>query len=195
LQSGEDSSDVVVDAFDHPVVRWHESLETFLGQVLLRRRPSGGLLFALIESRRNRRLTCSEHRIVRSTDGVRAMRIGDADHVAKRLVPVRVDKVNRLGCEPVGRERFFICAFDSVIRLVLVVARRHARACRSIFHLLVVAPVEHVAVILEAELALRRPLRLARTVYVPFACVSRRVTFAAQNLGKCHYGEQTGVVA
>ena len=48
------------------------------------------------------------HRVIWLSDGVRPVRVGETDHVAKRLSLVGVNKVDRSVGKPVGGERLFI---------------------------------------------------------------------------------------
>ena len=92
------------------------------------------------------------------------MRIGQADHVAERAVAVRPDELDGLVGQEIGGERLLVGARDVVASACRRLAGLHARAVGRVLQLLPVAAVEHVAVVLEAELPLGRPLRFAAAV-------------------------------
>ncbi len=87
--------------------------------------------------------------------------------------------------EKVGRKRLGVSPLDRIGRLV-VLARFDARPVGRHLQLLPMPSIEHVSVVGEPELALRRPLGLACPVQVPLAGVAGRVPAAAQQLGECH---------
>ena len=126
-----------------------------------------------------------EHRVVGRTHGVRTVRIGKADHVAERCAGlfVSVDELDRFVGQEIGRKRLFVGTLYGVGRLPLFDGL-HTRAFWCIFQLFPVTSVEHVAVVVKAELALRSPLRLATAVEVPLAGVAGSVSLATQQLRK-----------
>ena len=181
----EDAADVVVETLHHAVITWHQHPHGVGGDSWARRSPARCLCARFVHRDRDRHFHVFVHLVVRLADGVRAVRIREADHVTKRLGLVEVDEVDRAVGQPVCGERFAVGVFDAVRRFTPLDGC-DARAGPGYLEFLPVAAVEHVAVVVKAELPLGRPLRFAQAVEMPLACVTGLIAFPAKHLGESH---------
>ena len=121
------------------------------------------------------------HGIIGRSNGVRPVRIGDADHVTERLVTVGVDKVDSFPRQKIRREAFFIGSVNIIAGLSFLISSGHVRTVRGILKFFPVPSVEHIAIVAKTEFPCGTPLRFARTVQMPLAGITGGVALAPQD--------------
>ena len=117
------AADVVVQAFNHPVILGHQQANGIGGDFRVAGCPARGLRARFVDRNRDGYVDVPVHRVIWLSDGVRPVRVGETDHIAKRLSLVGVNKVDRAVGKPVGGEGLFIGIFNAVIRFAALDGR------------------------------------------------------------------------
>ena len=179
----EDLADIVVDAFDHAEILCRIAEPVAEGGA-----PGWQSLSVLLGGARTLEIEVFEHGVIGGADGSRGMGIGKTDHVAEWLFLVRLDERDRLVGEEVGGEGFLVGGLG---RPVVLAADRH-RAFGRVLKLFPMAAVEHVGVVLEAELPFGSPAGLGAAIEMPFAGIAGGIALEAEDFGKGddHVGER-----
>ena len=81
----EDTADIVVETFHHPVILRHKQPHGVGGDTGIGGGPAGSLRARFVDRHRDRHLHVFVQLIVWLADGIRAVWIGKTDHVTERL--------------------------------------------------------------------------------------------------------------